>query len=198
MTVLSRILHSRREYAQVGIILEALDRLGLADKTVVVLLSDNGLHLGEQGMIGRKQTLFEAAARVPLIVAAPGVQAGVASPRIVELVDLYPTLAEKCGLPAPEGLEGTSFVPLLADPNRPWKSAAFVTRSGRSSLYRSVHTERFSYVESIDGTEAELYDHEADPEEMINLAADPGYADTVTEMKRLIEKGWRGALPPAR
>ena len=105
--------------------LDELDRSGLRDNTVVVLFGDHGYHLGEQGLWG-KTTNFELDTRVPLIVRAPGMKAaGRPTSSLVELVDLYPTLAELAGLPLGEQLEGKSFVPLLNDPARVTKTAAF-------------------------------------------------------------------------
>src|SRR5262249_39755400 len=111
--------------AQVGKVLDALERLKLADNTIVVLWSDNGYHLGRKGW-GQRGTLYEESIRLPLIVAAPAKKtAGKSSPRLVEFVDIYPTLAELCGLKPPEGLAGKSFAPLLDEPDRKWKEAAY-------------------------------------------------------------------------
>ncbi|HET8677659.1 MAG TPA: sulfatase [Blastocatellia bacterium] len=184
--------------AQIGLILDELERSGLAANTVIVFTSDHGYHLGEHG-IWDKKTLYEESVRVPLIVVAPDRQPGASSRRLVELVDLYPTLTELCGLPAPEGLEGTSFVPLLTDPARPWKAAVFclTIKSKKSPLFRSVRTDRYVYVEGADSDPDELYDHQTDPKEMKNLARDPQHRKTVAEMKRLLEQGWRASVPPA-
>jgi uncharacterized sulfatase len=116
----------------------------------------------------------------------------------VEFVDFYPTLCELCRLPLPEGLEGTSFAPLMDDPNRAWKKAVF-TQTGNPSgqrFGRSLRTERWRYTEwGGDATQAELYDHQTDPREHTNLAKDPERADTAKELHELLAKGWRAALP---
>lgn len=187
--------------AQLGVLLDALDRLDLWDSTVVVLWSDHGFHLGEHGGLWRKAKLFEECARVPFIVAAPGKLKGVVSPRLVELVDLYPTLTQLCSLPSPKGLEGTSIVPLLEDPKQPWKKAAFIqVAHGRNHdvMGRSVRTERYRYTEWDEGKQGlELYDHINDPHEFINLANEPKHADTVAEMRQLLRDGWQKAAPKA-
>jgi uncharacterized sulfatase len=183
--------------AQVGKLLDALDRLGLADKTVVVLFSDHGYHMGDHGL-WQKMSLFEGSARVPLIIAAPGEAGnGQASPRLAELIDLYPTLTELCRVSAPAGLEGTSLAPLLANPNAPGKPAAYtlVTRGGQNRpggplLGRSARDERYRYTEWDGGRAgAELYDYQTDPAETKNLAAEPGQADNLARLKKLLAAG---------
>lgn len=190
--------------AQVGVLLDTLDRLKLRDRTSVVFLSDHGYHLGEHGGLWHKMTVFEEASRVPLIVAAPGKKPAV-SPRLVELVDLFPTLAGLCGLPKPDGLEGLSFVPLLDQPERPWKQAAFtvVSHAGKvkgateldpAKLGRTVRTQRWRYTEWFDGSR-ELYDHDADPHEFMNLADAVKQSAVRAELNRVLTGGWKSALP---
>jgi uncharacterized sulfatase len=128
--------------------------------------------------------VFEQSVRVPLVIAGPGVsEIGKSCGRPAELVDLFPTLAELCGVPTPANLSGVSLAPLLKD----------ITASGRTSAFsmvrdgRSLRTERWRYTE-WDGGKAgvELYDHQNDPDERKNLAADPAHAMTVAEMKHLL------------
>jgi arylsulfatase A-like enzyme len=188
--------------AQVGRLLAALDDLALRERTIVVLWGDNGYKLGEHGSWS-KNKLFEEDTRVPLIVSAPGAgAAGTRSPALVEAVDLFPSLCELAGVGLPgQPLEGSSFVPLLAAPERPWKRAAFsVARSGPVTG-RAMRTERFRYVEWRDGQQGgvlarELYDHQTDPGENVNAAADPRHAETVGRLGDWLRSGWRGALPP--
>ncbi len=197
--------------AQVGVLLEALDRLALRDKTIVVFQSDHGYHLGEHGGLWHKLSLFEECARAPLIVAAPGHKPG-ATLRLVEMVDVYPTLLEMCGFPALAGLEGTSFKPLLDDPTRSWKRAVFTVvarprenvQPGDSkfgditTLGRTVFDGRWRYTVWPDGS-TELYDHHNDPLEYENVAAESGQREQLARMKKLLGDGWRAACPlPAK
>jgi uncharacterized sulfatase len=174
--------------AQIGRVLDAVDRLGLADSTIIVFWSDHGYHLGEHGL-WFKQSCFEEACRVPLIIRTPGMKtAGKASARLVELVDLYPTLADLAGLTPPTNLEGFSVRPLLDDPESKWDHPAFsqVQRGGFPG--HSVRTDRWRYTEWARGTKgSELYDHDADPQELHNLASDPKQAEVVSRMKALLK-----------
>ena len=173
--------------AQMGRVLEALDRLGLAGKTIVVMTSDHGYHLYDHGL-WQKQSLFESSARVPLIISAPGMRSrGRATASLAELIDIYPTLADLCGLPAPDYLDGRSLRPLLEDPLSSVKDAAYTqVRRGDFHGY-TVRTSRWRYTLWDDGRQGEqLYDMQGDPHETRNLAADPRSADTVSELKQRI------------
>jgi iduronate 2-sulfatase len=179
--------------AQVGRVLDALDRLKLADNTIIVFWSDHGYLLTEHGQ-WMKQSLFEESARVPFLIAAPNAKAkGRATGRTVELLDIYPTLADLCGLAAPAGLEGRSLRPLLDNPQAKWDKAAYtqVERGpqGQRFMGRSVRTERWRYTEWDEGRKGvELYDHAKDPREYRNLAGDPKFAATVAEMKQRLRR----------
>lgn len=168
--------------AQVGKLLDALESEGLADRTIIVLVSDNGYHLGEQGLVG-KLTNFEIAARVPLVVAVPGMpRPGEPTRALAELVDLYPTLVDLAGLSAPHALEGVSQRPALLDPAVSGKPAALTQHPrpanmrGISAMGYSARTARHRYTEwrrltSGEVLSRELYDHTVDPAESRNLAA---------------------------
>ena len=166
--------------AQVGQVLDALDRLGLASNTIVVFTSDHGYHLGDHGL-WQKQSLFERSARVPLVIAGPTVTArGQVARGVVELVDLYPTLAALAGLTPAAPLDGVSLSPMLTNPSATVKDAAFSqARNGYA-----VRTDRWRYIEWDGGKEgAQLYDMENDPAETTNLAADPKHATTVADLR---------------
>ena len=187
--------------AQVGLVLDALDRTGLARRTIVVILSDHGFNLGEHGCWS-KYALFEQSTRVPLLVRVPGLaDGGAVCDGITELVDLVPTLCDLLGLSTPANLEGTSLVPLLARPDRPWKKAAFtILKLGATATGRSARTKRYRYAEWMlkDGTvEKELYDLASDRWEQTNLAGDARHAARCQEMAALLKAGWKAARPSA-
>ena len=184
--------------AQVGVLLDAMDRLNLWDNTIVLFFSDHGVHLGEHGGFWGKQSLMEESVRVPLIVCVPGRKPGDASPRLVELVDVFPTLTDLCGLPTQPGVEGISFAPLLDDPQRPWKQAAFAValRNKKTDLGHSVRTEQFTFIGWPDNS-TQLYNHDTDAKEYFNLAKEKHYAQTAAEMKQLLKEGGKAARPPA-
>jgi uncharacterized sulfatase len=174
--------------AQVGKVLDALDRLKLAENTIVVLWSDHGYNVGQHGQ-WMKQSLFENSARVPLIISAPGFTPGKTSGRTVELLDIYPTLAELNGLNAAKNLQGKSLVPLLKNPTASWNKPAYTQVKRKDLMGRSVRTERFRYTEWDGGKAgAELYDHNSDSDEFNNLARDAKYSGTVKELSSLLNK----------
>lgn len=180
--------------AQVGRVLDELDRLNLRENTIIVFWSDHGLHVGEHGLT-RKTTAFELDAHVPLIITTPQHTPGQRATALVELLDLYPTLTELAGLLPPEQLEGTSLVPLLEDPNSHVKSAA-LTQTPRPNYPRgkppeimgySMRTPQYRYTEwrnfrTGDVEALELYDHNEDPLEMTNLAGQAPHGETVDRL----------------
>jgi iduronate 2-sulfatase len=179
--------------AQMGRVLDTLDRLKLRDNTVIVLVADHGWHLGEKGMWA-KLTLFEPSTRVPLIISAPKMSAGKGCARTVESLDIYPTLADLCGLKAPAVLEGKSLRSLLENPSAQWDKPAysFIKRGPAPSAASgaTVRTERFRYTEWDEGrTGVELYDYDKDPTESHNLAPDAAQAPTVKKLKELLRAG---------
>jgi iduronate 2-sulfatase len=199
--------------AQVGRVVDALDRLGLDDNTVVVFTSDHGYHMGEHGL-WQKMSLFEESARVPLLIVAPGAAKGGVAKAPVSLVDLYPTLAELCGVSAPRNLQGQSLVPMLKDPGtagRGWALTQVMRGGGplRASVTTNVGsdgplffgytlgTPRWRYTEWDEGKKGrELYDHDADPGELRNLADDPAHAKTVDDLSRQLRAAVKTTFPP--
>lgn len=179
--------------AQLGRVVGALDRLKLAERTVIVFWSDHGYHLGEHGQ-WMKQSLFEGSARVPLIVRMPGAKGnGQACGRTVELLDLYPTIADAAGLTAPKTAAGASLRPLLENPRARWNRPAYTQTSRGKFMGRTVRNERYRYTEWADGQSGvELYDHQTDPGEITNIAERPDMAGVTDEMKQLLQRGRPG------
>ena len=174
--------------AQVGRIMEALEKNNLQDNTIVVFFGDHGYHLGEKGKWSKAYSLYELGLRVPLIIAAPKGKAQ-QSTEIVQLIDLYSTLIELCGLPKKNDIEGNSLVPLLKNPNAKRTFPAYSVTAVRQSIGRSVRTNNWHYVEWDEGkTGRMLFKHPDDLHELINLAEDPKYAKVVEEMRALLKK----------
>jgi uncharacterized sulfatase len=181
--------------AQVGRLLDALKANNLVDNTLVVFIGDHGYELGVRGW-WNKNTLFERSCRTPMIVRDPAAKGnGKSTSTIAEFVDLYPSLAARCGLKgAPKNLEGTDFRKVLDDPAA-WHKVAAVTVVQRGKfLGRSLRTDRYRYTDWDGGEKgAELYDHTTDPGEWNNLAADPNVTETVANLKKQLD-----ALCPKR
>ena len=187
--------------AQVGKVLNQLDELGLRDETIVFFLSDHGWHLGDHGHWG-KATNFELGTRTPLIISLPEMKGKKLSTNaLVELVDLYPTIAELAQIPRASYLEGNSLRPLLEDPSRKWKSAVFSQYPrGKNKEGFSVRDEAWRYTEWRTRSEnevffKELYHNSIDPQESKNLAGDPAYSDQLAKMQLKLKQGWKQALP---
>jgi len=196
--------------ALTGRLLRKLADLKLTGRTVVLLWGDHGFHLGEQGL-WTKANNYELSTRVPLILSVPGqAHRGAQTDALVEFVDLYPTLAQICGLAAPDKVEGISLLPLLEKPGRPWKSAVFsqYPRSFQGNRHRkhgdlmgyAVRTERHRYIEwrnwktgSIQARE--LYDHANNPNETRNLAKETAQAENIKHLNKILQSGWKAALP---
>ncbi len=179
--------------AQVGRLLQAVDDLGLAENTLVVLWGDHGYHLGEHGL-WRKNSLYEESARAPLIFAGPGIApTSHTCEAIVEFVDIYPTVAELVGLAPPDSTEGRSLTSLLQNPNSVWSHAAFTETHFRDVSGKAIRTSRWRCVVwGDDGQQGvELYDETADPLEMNNLANNPKHSQTLTQLRKRIGAHWK-------
>ncbi len=170
--------------AQVGRLLDALEANGLMEKTIIVFWSDHGYFLGEKGL-WYKRKAFERSAKMPLIIAAPGLAENQSTKKPVELLDLYPTLSDLCGLTPPSNLEGASLRPLLIEPqSAEWKKPAVtqIWHNPKAWGY-SIRTKRWRYTEWLEGKGGrELYDHDNDPEEITNLASDPSKEDLISKL----------------
>jgi arylsulfatase A-like enzyme len=199
--------------AQVGRVVDALDRLGLADSTIIVFTSDHGYHMGEHGL-WQKMSLFEESSRVPLLIVTPNSPAkgnDVASP--VSQVDLFPTLAELCGVGAPDNLQGQSLVPMLQNRHaggRGWALTQVNRRAPAASTDRdvparprsffgySLRTSRWRYTEWDHGHRGrELYDHDRDPRELTNLVDDPAHLQRVEQLAQQLRSAVKSSYPPS-
>ena len=190
--------------AQIGRVLKTLDELGMADNTVVLLVSDHGWQLGEH-KLWSKCSNYEEAARVPLIVAAPGITRGAKTDALAELVDIYPTVCELTGLPIPEHVEGKSMLPLLKAPSRQWKQAAFHiwgdalsmrTDRYRLTRYNTAAPQGNQYQLPSTGR-YELYDYETDPSGNVNIAAAPKNKALLDKLIAQMDASWKATRPDA-
>ncbi len=195
--------------AQVGKLLAELDRLELRENTIVILWGDHGWKLGEHDAWA-KHSNCENDTNAPLILSVPGMKnAGAHTDALVEFVDIYPTLSELAGLPLPSHLEGVSMKPLLADPTRAWKTAAFSQyprSSGKAGakldlMGYAMRTDRYRFTVWVDRSDhskidaIELYDHQLDPQENTNIAKVPAHTELVQQLLAQWRKGWQGAKP---
>jgi arylsulfatase A-like enzyme len=179
--------------SQAGRVLDALAKSGAMDNTIVVVWGDHGWHLGEKAITG-KNTLWERSTHVPFIWAGPGVTKGAKCGRPVELLDVYPTLLELCGLPARPDLEGHSITPQLKDAAAPREWPAITTHNQGN---HSVRTEKWRYIHYADGSE-ELYDETADPNEWKNLAGDSNFAEVKADLAKWLPKKDLPAAPNSK
>ena len=184
--------------AQVGLVLDALDDLGLSRNTVVALWGDHGWNLGEHGL-WCKHSNFETSAHSPLVISAPGQRhPGQPTDGLCEFVDIYPTVCDLAGLPPADHLEGVSLAPLMDDPAGEFKSAAFSQYPRGKTMGYSMRTDRYRYTEWKTGSRvvaSELYDHFEDPGENVNIAGAASQAALVQQLSAKLKAGWRGALP---
>ena len=188
--------------AQIGRILDALDATGMTDNTMIVLLSDHGWQLGEH-KLWSKCSNYEEALRVPLMIATPGIAGGKNTGALAELVDIYPTLCDFAGLPVPGHVEGVSMMPLLKDPSRQWKKAAFNiwggARSMRTARYRlTVYGKPMPQggrFQLPGNGRYEIYDYEADPDGNVNIATESKNKALLKELITQMNAGWQAARP---
>lgn len=181
-----------------GMLLDEMDRDNLWSNTVIIFVSDHGQQLGEHEGLWLKNTLFYESLHVPLAVYAPGKTAAICD-KLVEEVDVYPTLTELCKLPTPKNLEGTSLVRLMDNPTQTWKTAAFAQLKTPPSYLvlkaGAVITNQYHY-NNWESKGEELYDRINDPKEYTNLAGNPNYTSALEYMRSVYTGGWQNALPP--
>lgn len=184
----------------VGRVMAELDKLGLREKTIIVFWGDHGYQLGEKGKWSKAGSVWEQGARIPLIMHVPGMAGnGQKSQRIVESVDIYRTLAELCGLPVQEGVEGRSLVPLLKNPQTEWNHPAYTVWSedSRTLTAVAIRNEKYRYAEFTAGAGgAMLLDEAKDPHEVKNVVDDPAYAKDREELSKLV-KTFKARWTPA-
>lgn len=170
-----------------GRVLDTLREMGLDKNTIVVFWGDHGYHLGEKGKWAKHGSLFNLGLRVPVIIAGPGITEGGVSPRVIQSIDLFPTLAELCTLKAPEGIEGRSLIPLLKSPTAEWNHPAYAVTYIGNKLHRAVRDERFLYAEFDGGREgAMLIDLKNDPRELVNCIGKAAHSEDHQRMKGLL------------
>jgi arylsulfatase A-like enzyme len=169
--------------AQIGRLIEALKASGRFDNTIVVVWGDHGWHLGEKEITG-KNTLWDDGTRVPLIFAGPGVKGGQRCMQPAELLDIYPTLVDLCGLPQRNDLDGLSLLPQLQNAATKRERPAITSHNQGN---HGIRSERYRYIRYADGSE-EFYDHETDPNEWTNLAGNPQYAELIAAHRQWLPK----------
>ncbi len=172
--------------AEIGRVLDALERSGKADNTVIVFASDNGLAIGSHGLMG-KQNLYQHSVRVPLIVTGPGIPKGVKADGLCYLLDLFPTLCELAGLPIPETVEGRSVVPMLRDPEAKLRNSLFFAyKRFQRAVLTDYNLKLIGY--NVKGKQTiQLFDLARDPHELTNLAEDDAYAGRVRALTDLLK-----------
>ena len=184
----------------VGRVLAELDTLGLRKNTIIVFWGDHGYQLGEKGKWSKAGSLWEQGTRTPFFICDPREEtAGKACPRVVQMIDLYPTLVELCGLKQPEGLEGRSIAPLLKDPLKTWDHPAYTvwSENGKDFTGVMVRTEQWRYAEFYGrGAGSMLLEPEKDPNELKNLVRDPAHAEVAAKLGALVKQYAAGHTPP--
>jgi len=169
-------------------LLDELDRLELANNTIVVLWGDHGWNLGEH-TLWCKHSCYETSMHAPLIVKAPGIDGGKKTAGLTEFIDIYPSLCELASIPLPTHLQGRSFVPLMKQPNQPWKEAAI----GRYQNGDTIRTDQHRFTEYTDGKSDSvarmLYDHQADPQEDVNISEKESSQDEVRQLSKKLHEG---------